>query len=165
MSFPSVMASRCRTGRRSAPSCGSGEQNGTATWFVCKGWAKWGCGSNCPPLRSGAKPWRLRPPRCAKIPVRLQRACTWPARRKQYDRQDCFEAEGRQAAEHYLNCFADLAVDQCHLHSRQPGIVRLAFLVRRGRWAAFQQRAELLPDRTADESRTLLGPWPPYSFV
>ena len=87
------------------------------------------------------------------------------SRRRQYERNDRWESTARRVADHYLQALDDLADDCRRLGSRQPGIVRLAFLVERSRWAAFRRRAELLIRRSADHACTLLGPWPPYSFV
>jgi hypothetical protein len=47
-----------------------------------------------------------------------------------------------------------------------PNVLRLAFLVEQQRVAAFRERVETLCPSCEDERRcTLLGPWPPYSFV
>jgi hypothetical protein len=45
------------------------------------------------------------------------------------------------------------------------GPVRLAFLVERNRIAAFQQRCQASRRERPGEQQTVLGPWPPYSFV
>jgi hypothetical protein len=43
--------------------------------------------------------------------------------------------------------------------------IRLAFLVERDRVAAFQSRVESTCDTDREGRCTILGPWPPYSFV
>jgi hypothetical protein len=45
------------------------------------------------------------------------------------------------------------------------GLVRLAFLVERKRIAAFQRRCQASRRERPAEQQTVLGPWPPYSFV
>jgi len=45
------------------------------------------------------------------------------------------------------------------------GLVRLAFLVERRRIAAFQRRCQASRRERPGEQQTVLGPWPPYSFV
>ena len=51
------------------------------------------------------------------------------SRRQQYERKDRWELTARRVADHYLEALDDLAGDCRRLGSRQPGIVRLAFLV------------------------------------
>ena len=69
-------------------------------------------------------------------------------------------------ADHYLEAFGTTwRAIAGRLGSRQPGIVRLAFLVERappgGLGAGGRASAGGLPTRSA----RCLGPWPPYSFV
>jgi hypothetical protein len=51
------------------------------------------------------------------------------------------------------------------LASTTPATVRLAFLVQRNHWEAFRRRLETAEPNDACRRYTLLGPWPPYSFV
>ena len=87
------------------------------------------------------------------------------SRRRQFERNDRWELTARRVGDQYLEALADLSGDCRRLGSRKPGIVRLAFLVERSRCASFRRRAELLFVRFPDHTCTLLGPWPPYSFV
>ena len=89
-------------------------------------------------------------------------------RRQRYQRTDRRETQSAAVVTHCLQSLSGLYREQRRLDSRQPGIVRLAFLVSRERWKIFQRRAELLAssaESTSGARGTLLGPWPPYSFV
>ena len=67
--------------------------------------------------------------------------------------QDCVQAvEG-------LHC------DYRSLAPGRPGVLRLAFLVRRGRSQACQEAPGKLAGRQRCVRSVLLGPWPPLSFL
>jgi hypothetical protein len=86
-------------------------------------------------------------------------------RRRQYECKDHYEAEEQQAADRCVQVVANSCREHRRLPSGQLGVVRLAFLVERPRWDAFRNRAELFRQQGNAASCTVLGPWPPYSFV
>jgi hypothetical protein len=87
------------------------------------------------------------------------------ARRARYQRQDRWSRRARCAAEASVRAVKGLYREWGRLSSEPPGTVRLAFLVERHLWDAFAERVVTSPARATGEQRTLLGPWPPYSFV
>jgi hypothetical protein len=86
-------------------------------------------------------------------------------RRQRYASIDRLARQARLATEDFVQAMHGLFCDCRTLSSTVPTVVRLAFLVRRDLWATFRNRiAALMPGR-ASQRCTLLGPWPPYSFV
>lgn len=87
------------------------------------------------------------------------------ARRAQYQWQDGLNRRAQLAAETCIRTVKGLYRSWGRLSPEPPGTVRLAFLVERDLSEAFAERLERLQDPAIGQRRTLLGPWPPYSFV
>lgn len=87
------------------------------------------------------------------------------ARQARYRQQDdqCRRAE--LAAEDCVRAMDGLYRQWRRLRPEPPGVVRLAFLVERGRFAAFAKRLGCLRAGRISRRFTFLGPWPPYSFA
>jgi hypothetical protein len=87
------------------------------------------------------------------------------ARQARYQQQDdqCHRAE--LAAEDCIRTMNGLYRQWRRLRPEPPGVVRLAFLVERGVFAAFAKRLGGLRARRISRRFTFLGPWPPYSFA
>jgi len=94
-------------------------------------------------------------------------------RRQRYESKDRLDRQAQLATEDFVQAMRGLYCEWRTLTSTVPAVVRLAFLVRRESWKTFRQRLEekiresVSPRETEQVSRrsTLLGPWPPYSFV
>ena len=86
-------------------------------------------------------------------------------RRAYYQRQDSLGEQARLTVEHLVRELRGTFRDWQRLTPSPPGLVRLAFLVERERVGFFQKRVEASAAQRPKEQRTLLGPWPPYSFV
>ncbi len=86
-------------------------------------------------------------------------------RRQRYESKDRLDRQAQLATEDFVQAMHGLYCDWRTLTSRIPAIVRLAFLVQRDLWKAFRERLEVLTPERASRRCTLLGPWPPYSFV
>lgn len=87
------------------------------------------------------------------------------ARRARYQRQDQWDRRTGLAAEVCVGAVEGFYRDWRRLAPEPPGTVRLAFLVERRLAEAVARRLEALANRALGHDRTLLGPWPPYSFV
>ena len=87
------------------------------------------------------------------------------ARRARYQWQDDLNHRVQLAAETCVRAVKGLYRSWGRLSPEPPGTVRLAFLVERHLLKAFADRLEMSPARAIGQQRTLLGPWPPYSFV
>ena len=86
-------------------------------------------------------------------------------RRQRYEWKDRLDRRARLAAENFVQAVHGLYREWRALTSTMPAIVRLAFLVPRDLWGAFRERLEATMPEQASRQCTLLGPWPPYSFV
>jgi hypothetical protein len=109
------------------------------------------------------------PPDCG-IVVDSGSAATSPAqylarRRQQYEWQDRACRQSQQAVADHLQALGGLYRQWRRLTPAPPGLVRLAFLVERSCCGAFRERLTHWQTRQRDARCTLLGPWPPYSFV
>ena len=87
------------------------------------------------------------------------------ARQARYRQQDEQCRRGELAAEDCVRAMHGLYRQWRRLRPEPPGVVRLAFLVERGRFAAFAKRLRGLRARRISRRFTFLGPWPPYSFA
>jgi hypothetical protein len=86
-------------------------------------------------------------------------------RREHYVSADRLDRQTQLVTEEFVQAVHGLYCDWRPLNSTVSGIVRLAFLVQRVFWKAFRQRLEAAIQDRASRRCTLLGPWPPYSFV
>jgi hypothetical protein len=86
-------------------------------------------------------------------------------RRQRYAWKDRAERQARLAAESFVQTMQGLYREWRAPISPVPTIVRLAFLVPRDLWGIFRERIEAATPGQASRQCTLLGPWPPYSFV
>ena len=86
------------------------------------------------------------------------------ARRAQYCRQDAEAHQAEHALEDCLRALADVWREWRRLRPEPPGTVRLALLVRRDLCEDLAERVAN-PPASPDRQFTVLGPWPPYSFV
>ncbi len=86
-------------------------------------------------------------------------------RRHQYTDVDRRNHEADLASHGYIHAIQGLFREYRTLTSPRPGLIRLAFLVDRGRWDASLARLESFAAETTTTECILLGPWPPYSFV
>ena len=88
------------------------------------------------------------------------------ARRARYQLQDQLSRCAQFATETCVLAMKGLYRSWQRLSPEPPGIVRLAFLVERTLSAAFAARLNgFRAQQRAEQRTTLLGPWPPYSFV
>ena len=81
-------------------------------------------------------------------------------RRSHYRNADAANSLADQTVQDVVGRLQADCRDWRRLPSSSPGVVRLAFLVDRGRAEAFRRRVERSQDNCA-----VVGPWPPYSFV
>jgi len=86
-------------------------------------------------------------------------------RRAYYQRQDSVDEQARLTVEHLVRELGGTYRIWQRLAPTQPGLVRLAFLVERERVGLFRRRLQDSIAEHAEYQWTLLGPWPPYSFV
>jgi len=86
-------------------------------------------------------------------------------RRACYQRQDSLDEQARLTVEHLVRELRGTYRDWRQLKPSPPGFVRLAFLVEREREGWFQRSLETSGAERPEEKWTVLGPWPPYSFV
>jgi hypothetical protein len=87
------------------------------------------------------------------------------ARQARYQQQDDQYHRAELAAEDCIRTMNGLYRQWRRLRPEPPGVVRLAFLVERGVFAAFAKRLGGLRARRISRRFTFLGPWPPYSFA
>ena len=87
------------------------------------------------------------------------------ARRARYQWHDRQSTQAQLAADTCVQALSGLHQDWRRLSSATLGAVRLAFIVQRNRAEAFAARVEGMRSKTIGERYTLVGPWPPYSFV
>jgi hypothetical protein len=86
-------------------------------------------------------------------------------RRQRYEFRDRLDRQVQLVTEDFVQAMHGLYGDWRTLTSTVPTVVRLAFLVQRKLWTVFRQRLETKILEQASRRCTLLGPWPPYSFV
>ena len=86
-------------------------------------------------------------------------------RRAHYQRRDSRGEQARLTVECLVRQLEGAHCDWRWLTPSPPGLVRLAFLVLRERVGLFRTRLEASGRERPEQRRTLLGPWPPYSFV
>ena len=86
-------------------------------------------------------------------------------RRQRYEWKDRLDRQAQLVIRDFVQAVHGLYREWRTLTSTVPAVVRLAFLVPRDLWGTFQERLEAtMPGQTSRQC-TLLGPWPPYSFV
>ena len=86
-------------------------------------------------------------------------------RRAYYQRQDSLREQARLTVEHLVRELRGTFRDWQRLTPSPPGLVRLAFLVERERVGLFRRCLQASLAEHSGHQWTLLGPWPPYSFV
>ena len=86
-------------------------------------------------------------------------------RRAEYQSHDQQALCARLSAEHCTRTLKSHWRDWRRLSPEPAGTVRLAFLVQRSLSETFAERLAALSVERPGEHYTLLGPWPPYSFV
>jgi len=86
-------------------------------------------------------------------------------RRAHYQGQDALSARAHRKVERVVRELHGTYREWRRLTPTPPCVVRLAFLVERKHIAAFQQRCQASRRERPGEQQTVLGPWPPYSFV
>jgi hypothetical protein len=87
------------------------------------------------------------------------------SRRTHYALHDGLRRQAESAVAGYVEAMGGLFRDWRQLLPAPVGVVRLAFLVDRGRLAAFGDSLESHRRARPTEPCTAFGPWPPYSFV
>ncbi len=87
------------------------------------------------------------------------------ARRTRYRWQDQQDAQAEHAAQTCVWAVRGLYRSWRRLSPEPPGIVRLAFLVERDLCGEFAGRVETSGASEIGLPCTVLGPWPPYSFL
>jgi hypothetical protein len=113
--------------------------------------------------------------RIALPTCRIPQPNPWPAtspsisyfakRRAHYQRRDWFGRRARLTVERVVEELRGTYRDWRWLTRSPPGVVRLAFLVEREGVRRFAGRLSASRTERPGEQPTLLGPWPPYSFV
>ena len=86
-------------------------------------------------------------------------------RRIRYQQQDELGSAAERTIASCLRAAGGLYRDWKRLPSQPTAALRLAFLVERGLLAAFTGRLQAWAARRRHEPCSLVGPWPPYSFV
>jgi len=86
-------------------------------------------------------------------------------RRAYYQRQDSLSEQARLTVEHLVRELGGTYHDWQRLTPSPPSLVRLAFLVERERVGSFRRCLRASIAEHSGHQWTLLGPWPPYSFV
>jgi hypothetical protein len=86
-------------------------------------------------------------------------------RRGHYQRVDAATERDRLTVRRFVERLQDLYRAWQRLPPWPSQPIRLAFLVERDRVAAFRSRSEDPRHTCRGECCTVLGPWPPYSFV
>ena len=82
-----------------------------------------------------------------------------------YEQQDRWKDQASHVAEHFARNLRDLYRDWRTLTPGSSGTVRLSFLIDQVRLQEFNKRVHVLVREQKCRRGTLLGPWPPYSFV
>ena len=105
-------------------------------------------------------------PRDGTLPSSTSPAEYLAARRARYDRSDRLDCQAQLAVDLSIQALQGLCQAWRRLSPEPPGVVRLAFLVGRNRLNEFVQNARgIVSADRANAGWTLVGPWPPYSFV
>ena len=86
-------------------------------------------------------------------------------RRQCYEWKDQLDRQAQRVTENFVQAVKGLYRQWRVLTSTAPTTLRLAFLVPRNHWEAFRNRLETVEPDLAGQRYTLVGPWPPYSFV
>ncbi|MGD0896364.1 MAG: GvpL/GvpF family gas vesicle protein [Thermoguttaceae bacterium] len=87
------------------------------------------------------------------------------ARRALYRRQDQAHRHAQLAAERCMRAVEGFYRDWRRLSPEPPGTLRLALLVERTLFRTLLDRLATFKAETTGWQSTILGPWPPYSFV
>jgi hypothetical protein len=82
-----------------------------------------------------------------------------------YQWKDQRDRQTQGVREHFVRAVQGLYRQWRVLTSTAPTTLRLAFLVQRDHWEAFRNRLQTVEPNLACQRYTLVGPWPPYSFV
>ena len=122
-----------------------------------------------PPLRGGARSVPVRcPPPGAQVAVSSgpQSPLAYiEERRTHYQRADENAERDRLIVQQFVKRLHGYYRQWRKLQSSPSHSIRLAFLVERGRVAAFRSHLENTCSTDQEGRCVLLGPWPPYSFV
>ncbi len=86
-------------------------------------------------------------------------------RRQCYEWKDQLDRQAQRVTENFVQAVRGLYRQWRVLTSTAPTTIRLAFLVQRNHWEAFRSRLGAVEPNPASQRYTLVGPWPPYSFV
>ena len=86
-------------------------------------------------------------------------------RRTYYQRRDSLGEQARLTVKHLVRELGGTYHDWQKLTPSPPGLVRLAFLVERECVGSFRRCLRASLAGHSEHQWTLLGPWPPYSFV
>jgi hypothetical protein len=86
-------------------------------------------------------------------------------RRQRYQWKDQWDSQAQSVTENLVRAVHGLYRQWRVLTSTVPTTLRLAFLVPRNHWESFRNRLGTIELAQASLRYTLLGPWPPYSFV
>lgn len=113
---------------------------------------------------------RIALPKCPTVQANPSPCTSLPTsylneRRAYYQRQDSFAEQARVTEEHLVRELGEAYRDWQTLTPSPPGLVRLAFLVERERLGLFRKCLRASIAGHSGHQWTLLGPWPPYSFV
>ena len=108
---------------------------------------------------------RRQTPQANPLPGALSPTAYMEQRRAHYQREDALSEQAHPAVETVVRELEGTYRDWRGLTPSPPGLLRLAFLVERRRVGVFQRCLEASGAERREEQRTLLGPWPPYSFV
>jgi hypothetical protein len=87
------------------------------------------------------------------------------ARRSRYQWHDQLDTQAQLAMATCVRALSGLYRNWRRLSPEPLGIVRLAFLVERKLLEKFSERVEMFTTMKIGRRYTLVGPWPPYSFV
>lgn len=86
-------------------------------------------------------------------------------RKAHYQRRDLLGQQSRLTVDYLLEQLQGTCRDWNSLTSSTPGLLRLAFLVERERVKTFRRFLHAAVTKYHGHQWTVLGPWPPYSFV
>lgn len=107
-----------------------------------------------------------RPPAQTEPPTRTSPSASYlNQRRAYYQRRDSLGEQARVTVECLVRQLGAACRDWRRLTPSPPGLVRLAFLVDRRDVGRFKKCLRASIGAHAKQPSTLLGPWPPYSFV
>ncbi len=86
-------------------------------------------------------------------------------RRRKYDDKDHFDHQADSILQRYLGELEGVYRQWRRLGPPRPRLVRAAFLLERTAVTAFQTRLNAIQADRKGSQCTVVGPWPPYSFV